>query len=137
VTDSPRAGRIGRVGRSRSDQGSASLAVALWIVVLVLLGAAGAVLGSVLAARADVTAAADLGALAGASAALDGETAACRRAAIVVDANGASLRSCRSTGAEVWVVAEGPAPAAVAWLLDGRSGSLVSRAHAELVARAP
>lgn len=134
MTDSPRAGTI---GQSRAENGSASLAVALWIVVLVLLGAAGAVLASVLAARAAVTAAADLGALAGASAALDGPAAACRRAARVVDANGASLRSCRSHGAEIWVVAEGPAPEAVAWLLKGRRGALVSRAHAELMAQAP
>jgi secretion/DNA translocation related TadE-like protein len=113
------------------------VAVALWIVVLVMLGSAGAVLASVLAARAAATAAADLGALAGASAALDSEAAACQRAARVVAANGASLRSCRSAGADVWVVVERPAPAAVAWLLRGRSGSLVSRAHAELVAQAP
>jgi secretion/DNA translocation related TadE-like protein len=129
--------RARQIGPGTPERGSASVAVALWIVVLVLLGAAGAVLASVLAARTAVTAAADLGALAGASTSLDGEAAACQRAALVVTANEASLRSCRVAGAEVWVEAEGPAPAAVAWLLDGQSGSLVSRAHAELVAQAP
>jgi secretion/DNA translocation related TadE-like protein len=110
---------------------------ALWAGVLALVATTAIVLASVLAARAAVAAAADLGALAGASAALDDPATACTRARDVVSANGALLESCRSSGTEVWVVAVRAAPDSVRWLVRGRSGLLVARAHAELVPDGP
>ena len=59
--------------------------------VLTLLAATGAVLGSVLAARSQVGAAADLGALAGATGILEGTQTACGRARSIVAANAVVL----------------------------------------------
>lgn len=124
--------RADQVHRAR-ERGSASLLVALGIVVLCVLGAAGAVLVSVLSVRSSVSAAADLGALAGASASLDQPGQECRRAEAVVRANRARMLSCRTVGTEVWIVAGADSPPGVSWLLPGRHGQLRSRAHAVLV----
>ncbi|NJC82028.1 flp pilus-assembly TadE/G-like family protein [Planosporangium mesophilum] len=90
----------------RSDRGSASL----WLlgVALAVLAFAGAVAaaGSVLVARHRAQAAADLGALAGAVLAVDGEPAACDRAGQVVAANGAGLVACRLDGLDVVISAQ-------------------------------
>ena len=119
------------------DRGSASVLVALWAVVLTVLASGAMVLTSVLAARAAVAAAADLAALAGASATLDDPGDACTRARTIGRANGVTLTECRVGGTEVWVVARAPAPAAVEWLLPGRGHQLGARAHAELRAQDP
>ena len=119
------------------DSGSASLLAALWVSVLALLVGAGVVVTSVLAVHSRVSAAADLGALAGASASLEGEGAACSRADLIVRANGAVLASCRLELTEVWVLARAPAPASVAWFLPGERPHLTSGAHAELVGDDP
>jgi secretion/DNA translocation related TadE-like protein len=122
--------------RSHADpcRGSASLLVATWVVVLGMLAAAAAVLSSVLAVRERAAAAADLGALAGASAALDGAETACARAADIVVRNGARLVDCDLRGASVRVVVESPPPSAVALLAHGRIAGIRARAHAELTA---
>ena len=72
-----------------------------WLAAGFLLVAAAVVLVGLLSIRTAAASAADLGALAGAGAALESESVACARAARVVDANGARLRSCEVTGAEV------------------------------------
>ncbi len=123
-----------RQGRINDEQGSASLLVALWTVVLAMLVGAAAVLTSVLAARESLAAAADLAALAGASAMVVDPQRACSRAEATARANAAILTRCRSEGVEVWVTVRAPAPASVTWLLPGRAGSLRARAHAELTA---
>jgi secretion/DNA translocation related TadE-like protein len=116
-----------------ADEGAATLLLALWAVVLTTLALAGVVLTSVLATRTTAAAAADLGALAGASGVLGSSDEPCRRAARVARDNGARLVACSVTGAQVRVEVAAPAPAGVAWLLPGRSGVLRARAHAELV----
>ena len=119
------------------ERGSASVLVALWSVVLTMLAAAAITLSSVLAAREAVAAAADLAALAGASATLTRPAQACSRAAGVARDNGATLTECRVTGTEVWVVARAPAPPPVQWLVPGRGAHLRARAHARLTAEDP
>lgn len=121
----------------RDDRGSASVLVALWSVVLTMLVAAGVALSSALAAREAVAAAADLAALAGASATLTEPGTACSRAATIARANGATLSECRVRGTDVWVVAQVPAPRPVQWLVPGRVAGLAARAHAELAAEEP
>ena len=111
--------------------------VALWSVVLTMLAAGAVVLTSALAAREAVSAAADLAALAGASAALTEPARACSRASAIAAENGATLSECRVVGTEVWVVARAPAPPAVTWLVPGRGVHLRARAHAELTAEDP
>lgn len=124
--------------RTRAEEaGSATLLVALWVVVVAMVASTGLVLGAVLAARASVATAADLAALAGATATLAEPSSACPRAASVVRANGAQLVTCRTEGTEVWVVAAVRSPRSVAWLLPGRGGRLHARAHAALVPAEP
>lgn len=130
-------GRERHRARVDLETGSATLLVALWVVVLVMLGVAGLVLGAILAVRSSVATAADLGALAGATATLEQPDQACPRAASVIRANGAQLVSCRSVGTDVWVVASAEGPRAVAWLLGARSGRLQASAHAALVPEEP
>ncbi|HYN57814.1 MAG TPA: Rv3654c family TadE-like protein [Motilibacterales bacterium] len=119
------------------DRGSASVLVALWAVVLTMLASGGIVLTSVLAARVSVSSAADLAALAGATATLDDPRVACTRAQEVAQANGVTLTECRVGGTEVWVQARAPAPGAVDWLVPGRGTHIGARAHAELAAEDP
>jgi len=119
------------------ERGSASVLVALWAVVLTMLAAGAMVLTSALAARETVSAAADLAALAGASATLDDPSQACTRAGAIARANGATLTECRVGGTEVWVVVRAPAPPPVQWLVPGRAAHLRSRAHARLTGQDP
>ena len=120
-----------------ADRGAAAVLVALWCLVLTMLGATGVGLSSILAARGTVASAADLAALAGASATLTSPGEACGRAAQVARANGATLAECRVEGTDVWVVAHAQAPPALGWLLPGRVALLRARAHAELMAQDP
>jgi secretion/DNA translocation related TadE-like protein len=119
------------------EAGSASVLVALWSVVLTMLAAGAIALSSALAAREAVSAAADLAALAGASATLIEPARACSRASAIAAENGATLSECRVAGTEVWVVARVPVPPAVTWLVPGRGVHLRARAHAELTAEDP
>lgn len=120
-----------------ADRGAAAVLVALWCLVLMMLGATGVGLSTILAARETVASAADLAALAGASATLADPGDVCTRAARVARANGATLSECRVEGVRVWVVVHGQAPAALGWLLPGRGARVRARAHAELTAEDP
>jgi secretion/DNA translocation related TadE-like protein len=127
----------GREGWLLDEGGSASVLVALWSVALTMLAAGAIVLTSALAAREAVSAAADLAALAGASATLTEPDQACSRATSIAGENGATLTECRVAGTGVWVVAQVPAPPSVHWLVPGRGGQVRARAHAELTAEDP
>ncbi len=135
----PRARAVhpGREGWLLDERGSASVLVALWSVVLTMLAAGAIALTSALAAREAVSAAADLAALAGASAMLNEPARACHRATSIAGENGATLTECRVAGTEVWVVAQAPVPAALRWLVPGGRAHVRARAHAELTAEDP
>ncbi|MEU4419522.1 Rv3654c family TadE-like protein [Actinoplanes sp. NPDC024001] len=82
-------------------------------LVLVALGLAGAAVGSARVARHQVRNAADLGALAGAQRAIEGEGAACAQAARYAAANGARMTRCTVSGLEIVIrveVAVNPLP---------------------------
>jgi secretion/DNA translocation related TadE-like protein len=68
---------------------------------VVLLAGAVTVAGGLLVARHRAQGAADLGALAGAARAFEGETAACAAAERIAGANGASVIACRVEGLDV------------------------------------
>lgn len=119
---------------SPGESGAAAVLVVLWVVVLVVLAAAGLVLTSTLATRSRVAAAADLAALAGATAALEGLEEVCARAHQVAARNGTHLRDCQLDGSDVRVVVGAEAPAPVRWLLGRDGPDMQARAHAELVA---
>jgi len=123
----------GRASHGGPDGGSASVLVALGILVLALMAASGGALGSVLAARVRLSTATDLAALAGASATLFDAGQVCTRARIVARANDAELTGCHREGTEVRVTARAPVPAAVGWLVPrGSPRFLHARAHAQL-----
>jgi secretion/DNA translocation related TadE-like protein len=87
----------------RDDRGSATVPAVAFLGVLLLLGAAlGAVAGLVVAHRS-AQSAADLAALAAASAVADGDDG-CAAAGSVADANGGELTRCALTGREARVV---------------------------------
>jgi secretion/DNA translocation related TadE-like protein len=92
--------------RSRRDRGSASIWLLCVGFVVIAFGMAGALAAAGATARHRAQAAADLGALAGARDAVDGSSAACARAARIVEANGARMTACRLDGLDVIVVAE-------------------------------
>jgi secretion/DNA translocation related TadE-like protein len=107
---------FGRVGDGHgSDDGGATVWLLATGLLVVLLGAAMATAGAAVVARHRAQAAADLGALAGAPLAVDGEAAACRAAEAIVRANGAWLRRCWRQGVDLLVTVEvrPPGPAAV------------------------
>ena len=116
------------------EAGSGTLLVLIGCVLMAVVASAAAVLSSVLVTRTRVAAAADLGALAVASAALEPESVACSRARSVVRANGAQMLVCRVSGVEAWVEVRAPAPPVVARLTGGRTAYVSARAHSELVA---
>ncbi len=94
------------------DRGSASLWLLGVGLGVVLLGVMAATVASAVVARHRAQAAADLGALAGAARAAQGEAVACARAAELVRANRARLVGCRLDGLDLVVTAAvGPARA--------------------------
>jgi secretion/DNA translocation related TadE-like protein len=98
------------VDRDRGDDGSASI-LALGVgLVLLLLAAAVAMAGGMAVARHRAETAADLGALAGAVRAIDGEPVACDRAGRIVHANGGQLLACRLDGLDLSVAVGVPVP---------------------------
>lgn len=111
--------------------------VALWTVVLVVVTAAGLLVAQVLGARSRADAAADLGALAGATLVLSGPREVCRVAREIVSLNGASLTACAVRGADVRVEVVTAVPLALGWVIEGRHVQVRSRAHAELVTGEP
>jgi secretion/DNA translocation related TadE-like protein len=75
-------------------------------LVLVAGGGAGAAVGAARVGRHQAQVAADLGALAGAARAIEGQDAACAEAARFVTANEGRMASCEVQGLEVVVQAE-------------------------------
>lgn len=92
------------------ERGVAAVLVLALAAVLALAGSTVAAVAAVAVARQRAAAAADLAALAAAQRALQGEAAACRRAAQIAAANSASLLSCRLDGDVAEVVVEVRAP---------------------------
>lgn len=121
--------------RVRRDDGVVAVVVlALSLLLVVVLGA-GSVVADVLAARQRAAAAADLGALAAAPAAVWSQRSACAAAESVVRANAAIVRECRIRDGDVWVTASAmPRSRAARWVAEvllGGTGPRVS-AHAGL-----
>jgi secretion/DNA translocation related TadE-like protein len=101
-----RAGR--RCGVTSGDRGSASVWLLCAGLVVLSFGLTGALAAAAATGRHRAQAAADLGALAGARYAVDGEPTACARAAAIVAANGARVAGCRLDGLDLVVTAEVP-----------------------------
>ena len=75
-------------------------------LVLIAAGGAGAAVGAARVGRHRAQVAADLGALAGAAHAIEGQEAACAEAARFVAANAGRMSSCTVEGLEIVVQAE-------------------------------
>ena len=90
--------------RRADEVGAATTVVVVLAAVLVLVTMSGLTVGGALVDQRRAESAADLAALAGATAAARGG-AACRSAASVARRNGASLARCREAGGVVEVVA--------------------------------
>ena len=88
------------------DRGSASVWVLAVGLVVIVVAQAFAMIGSATVAQHRAQTAADLAALAAAMTVLDGEAAACARAAEVSTRNGASLVACHLDGFDVIVTVE-------------------------------
>lgn len=122
---------LGRRGR-RGERGSATVLVAIWVAALAFLAGAGIVLTTVMASRVAVATAADLAALAGATASLTGPAAACEQAASTGRRNAVVVEQCAVSGGDVRVTVAAPAPTSVGWLIPGWDGILRARAHASV-----
>ncbi|GAA3820604.1 hypothetical protein GCM10022242_22850 [Nocardioides panacisoli] len=109
---------------ARDERGGATVFTISCIGLLLLLGAALSVVAAMVAAHREAQAAADLAALAAASAIADGGDP-CGEGAAVAAANGARLTSCsiEGTDAVIEVVVTGPR-----WL--GQTGDLTGQARA-------
>lgn len=123
-------GRLSR-RRRRDARGAATLLAVSCLACLLLWGAGLATVGGVFHAHRQAQAAADLAALAGATALGQGEDA-CGEASAIAAANHASLGSCTVHGREVEVQVSVPAPP---W--PGLEEELVGRARAGPVSTVP
>lgn len=115
--------RRGGAGRDRTaDVGIATLWGLTIMGILLLLAAVSAAVVSLIGARHQAEAAADLAALAGAQAAVDGEDA-CEAARRIAAANDGLLTRCRvaSQIVEVRVDVHGPPLLGTTWTLAGRA----------------
>lgn len=112
-------------GAVPGERGAATVLAVAMTGVLVLLGAAAGVVGAIVVAHRTAQAAADLAALAGASAASHASGDPCVVAAAIAERNDAQLAACTTDGraVEVEVVVEGPR-----WL--GQDRDLAARARA-------
>ena len=110
--------------RGRGERGAASVLTVAVLGLLLLVGAALAVVAAMVAAHRTAQAAADLAALAGAAAHQDGADA-CGTAAGVAADNGATLTGCTVDGRDVLVEVEVTGPR---WL--GQTGDLSASARA-------
>ncbi|WP_309223149.1 Rv3654c family TadE-like protein [Micromonospora sp. CP22] len=88
------------------DRGGATICLLGVGLLFVVAGLFGAGVGTARLARQQARVAADLGALAGAARALQGEPETCTRAGELVVANGARLVRCRLDGLDVLVTTE-------------------------------
>ena len=110
--------------RRRGERGAASLFAVACLSTLLLVGSALGVVAAMVKDHRAAQAAADLSALAGASAAAEGGDA-CGAAARIATANGGDLDSCAVSGRDVAVTVSVSGPG---WL--GQSGDLVAQARA-------
>ncbi|HET7069346.1 MAG TPA: Rv3654c family TadE-like protein [Nocardioides sp.] len=110
--------------RSGRERGAATLLVLAMAGVLVTLGAALAVVVAMVAAHRAAQSAADLAALAGANAVLEGRQG-CAAAGETAAANGATLTGCLVSGADVAVEVRVAGPH---WL--GQTADLGARSRA-------
>jgi secretion/DNA translocation related TadE-like protein len=92
--------------RTRRDRGAATVFVLAIGLVLVAAGGAGAAVGAARVGRHQAQLAADLGALAGAARAIEGQATACAEAARFVAANAGRMSSCEVQGLEIVVQAD-------------------------------
>jgi secretion/DNA translocation related TadE-like protein len=117
-----RRGRRRASSRPRPETGIATIWGLAIIGILMLLAAVSAGVVSLIGARHQAEAAADLAALAGARAAVDGEDA-CEAARRIAAANGGALTGCDVQGdiVEVRVEVDGPRLLSEAWVLTGRA----------------
>lgn len=130
MSRSPRSGRPPRSARDRDERGAATVLVLVLAGLLLLVGAALAVVGAMVVAHRTAQAAADLAALAGAESAASGAGGAggadpCAAAAQVAAAHGAALTGCVVDGREVRVRTRVTGPR---WL--GQRGDLEAEARA-------
>jgi secretion/DNA translocation related TadE-like protein len=112
------------MSRRRAETGAATLLVMAMGGVLLLLGAALAVVTAMVAAHRVAQSAADLAALAGARAEASGHDG-CAQARRIAAANGADLTACAVTGRVVDVEVRTPGPR---WL--GQTADLSARSRA-------
>ena len=101
-------GRLGFWCRGRRDRGAATILVLAIGLVLAGAGLAGAAVGSARVGRHRAQVAADLGALAGAAHAIEGQEVACAAASGLVAANAGRMSSCEVQGLEIVVHVEVP-----------------------------
>jgi secretion/DNA translocation related TadE-like protein len=114
----------GRRPRCRTDQGSATVLVVAFAVVLLLVGCALGVVAAVIRAHRVAQSGADLAALSAARAlSLGGDP--CAEAARITTADGVRLTRCRVDGAVVTVGVTAPGPH---WL--GQRADLAAQARA-------
>ena len=111
-------------GPPGQERGAATLLAVSFLGVLVLVGSALAVVGGMVVAHREAQSAADLAALAGASAVTDGEEP-CPAAARLAADNDARLQECTVDGPEVTVEVTVAGPR---WL--GQTHDLAARARA-------
>ena len=109
---------------TRGERGAATVLVVTLVGLLLFIGAALGVVGALVRAHRSAQAAADLAALAGATAAARGDDP-CAAVAEVATANGATMTGCVPGGLEVRVVVEVTGPT---WL--GHGADLVAEARA-------
>jgi secretion/DNA translocation related TadE-like protein len=109
---------------ARDERGAATVLVLAFLGLLLFVGAALGVVGALVRAHRSAQSAADLAALAGASALARGEDA-CADAAAVAEANDSTLVSCVPDGFEVRVAVEVSGPR---WL--GQTSNLTADARA-------
>jgi secretion/DNA translocation related TadE-like protein len=113
------------VWRWERDRGAATVWVLACGLMTVLVALAMSMVGAGIVARHRAQGAADLGALAGAAHAIEGEQSACATAGSIAAANGARMTRCGMEGFDVIVTVE-VSPALVASL--GRSARASARA---------
>lgn len=109
---------------TRDERGAASLLVVSFVALLLLIGCALGVVAAMVRAHRAAQSAADLAALAGASALQRGESG-CAAADSVAAANGASVDACWTDGDDVRVTVTVPGPH---WL--GQTSDLTAEARA-------
>jgi secretion/DNA translocation related TadE-like protein len=104
----------GEAGRRAVEQNSDEGSATIWMLgisdAMLLIAGMVATAGNVLVARHRAENAADLGALAGATHAIEGATTACAAAGAIVRANGGSVVDCGLEALDVIVTAQVEAP---------------------------